>query len=224
MCPSVGQLYADSRLNKLKRGKTVLCVFVDFQKIAANIHEFQLKLSDDVECAEVRDALNFALLQLQRYFRMLHSRTQHQQQHNDSILTQSLRGLSPMTPFRDAPDRFVWRWVEVDGNNDGRSVRTSRTLPVRLDKEAVSVPAVIRVARNSDNNSLVQLIEHGKSLWYYCVGELLSSMSDSTGNCVTLLIVNITLLLYVTDTVLMLSSISRVSFFGFVFCLFSSIF
>jgi len=139
-------------------------LFVDFQKIAANIHEFQLKLSDDVECAEVRDALNFALLQLQRYFRMLRSRMQQQQQQQEeveNIVTQSLRGLSPMTPFRDAPNQFVWRWLDVDATKDVSSIRTSTTLPARLDSEAVSVPAIIQAARNSDNNALVQLIDRG---------------------------------------------------------------
>lgn len=175
-------------------------MFVDFQKIAANIHEFQLKLSEDVECAEVRDALNFALLQLQRYFRRLHSRTQQQQQ-TDSILTQSLRGLSPMTPFRDAPDRFVWRWVEVDVNSDGGIVRTPRTLPARLDKEAVSVPAVIQAARNSDSSSLVQLIECGKSLLYVYIGYLLSYVTDLIGNCMSVMLAE-RLLLCVTLSLL----------------------
>ena len=148
-------------------------MYVDFQKIAANIHEFQLKLGEDAECAEVRDALNFALLQLQRYFRMLHSRTQHhhhhqqqQQQHGESVLTQSLCGLSSMTPFRDAPDRFVWRWVDVDANRGGSSVRTAATLPAQLPAQ---LPAVIQAARNSDNNLLIQLIERGNCLWHFYI-------------------------------------------------------
>lgn len=111
----------------------------------------------------MRDALNFALLQLQRYFRMLHSRS-HQQQHNENILTQTLRGLSPMTPFRDAPDQFMWHWLDVDANSNGHSVRSSKTLPTRLADEMVSVPAVIQVARSGDNHSLVQLIERGMVL------------------------------------------------------------
>ncbi len=41
----------------------------DFQKAAALIHELQLKLSEDVECAELRDALNLALLHMQKYYR-----------------------------------------------------------------------------------------------------------------------------------------------------------
>lgn len=151
----------------------VYCMcLVDFQKIAAVIREFQLKLGEDIECAEVRDALNFALLQLQRYFRKLrshahyHHHPQQQQQHGESIFTaQSLHGVSPMTPFRDAPGQFLWCWVDAQANTSSSSVRTSLTLPAQLDREAILVPAVIRAARNSDNSSLIKLMEHGNLLW-----------------------------------------------------------
>ena len=43
----------------------------DFQKIAGLIREFLLKLSEDVDCSELRDAFNYTLLQLQRYYRVL---------------------------------------------------------------------------------------------------------------------------------------------------------
>jgi len=151
----------------------VACLLVDFQKITANIREFQLKLGEDVECAEVRDALNYALLQLQRYFRKLRNlahRPHHQQQHDESVLTQSL---SPMTPLGDAPERFSWRWVDVDADSGSSNIRTLTTLSAQLDKEAITVPALLRAARNSDNNSLVQLIEHGNSLqlMLFCFSE-----------------------------------------------------
>ena len=141
-------------------------MIVDFQKIAATIHEFQVKLDEDMECAGLRDALNFALLQLQRYFRMfrmLRSRTQQQQQqqHGESIQTLPLHGLSPVKPYRDSADQFVWRWVDVDTNNGDVTARTSATLPARLDRDSVSLPAMIQAARNSDNGLLVQLIERG---------------------------------------------------------------
>ena len=143
----------------------------DFQKIAALIHEFLLKLDEDPECAEVRDSLNYSLLQLQRYFRLLRNRNMHQSpsvqtdqsagRGSNSLLGQSLRGLSPMTPFRDAPDKFLWRWIDLESS----SVRTvGTTLPARLDKESCNVPNILRAARQSDNNLLVQLIERGSSL------------------------------------------------------------
>jgi len=47
----------------------VLCA--DFQKAAAFIHEFLLKMNEDVECAELRDTLNLALLHMQKYYRLL---------------------------------------------------------------------------------------------------------------------------------------------------------
>ena len=43
----------------------------DFQKAAAFIHEFLLKMNEDVECAELRDTLNLALLHMQKYYRLL---------------------------------------------------------------------------------------------------------------------------------------------------------
>lgn len=128
------------------------------------IHEFLLKLDEDAECAEVRDALNYTLLQLQRYSRTLRNRNSHPDRtvtngnNGAGILGQSLRGLSPMTPFKDAPDKFVWRWIDLESNNN----RTGgATLPARLDKEANSVPTVMRAVRQSDKNLLVQLFERG---------------------------------------------------------------
>jgi hypothetical protein len=132
------------------------------------IHEFLLKLDEEVECAEVRDSLNYALLQLQRYFRTLRNRNVHQSSltHPDrsatngsnGLLGQSLRGMSPMTPFKDAPDKFVWRWVDLESS----PARTGgATLPARLDKVASTVPAIMRAVRQSDKTLLVQLFERG---------------------------------------------------------------
>lgn len=132
----------------------------DFQKVAAQIHEFLLKLSDELECAELRDALNLTLLQLQRYYRSIRSRSMIIDQSinvsGSGFLSRSLRGMSPMTPFRDAPDKFIWKWVDLE---NVRSV--GATLPARLDKEESAVPSVIRAAKQGDNNLLLQLTEKG---------------------------------------------------------------
>ena len=140
----------------------LLCT-LDFQKSAALIHEFQLKLSTDSECAELRDALNLALLHMQRYYRYLRQRNKSQQEGNSvngngNILSQSLRGLSPMTPFKDAPDKFQWKWLRLD------SERLGGTLPVDLDKSFMTLPMVIQAARDGNNHMMMQLIERGRTL------------------------------------------------------------
>lgn len=144
-------------------------------------------MDEDAECAEVRDSLNYSLLQLQRYFRTLRSRNLHllstttasltngdgrsvgqqQQQNGGGLLGgHSLRLLSPMTPFKDAPDKFLWRWIDMEAIRNGAAGGSGSsgggvTLPARLDKEASNVPAVLRAARQSDNTVLVQLLERG---------------------------------------------------------------
>lgn len=130
----------------------------DFQKVAAQIHEFLLKLGDELECAELRDALNLTLLQLQRYYRSIRNRPMIVDQSinagGSGILSRSLRGMSPMTPFRDAPDKFIWKWVDLENVRSAGS-----TLPASLDKEETTIPSVIRATKQSDNNLLLQLIE-----------------------------------------------------------------
>lgn len=139
-----------------------MCFSTDFQKVAAQIHEFLLKLSDEAECAELRDALNLTLLQMQRYYRLIRSRSQFNDQTINAsngangMLSRSLRGMSPLTPFRDAPDKFIWKWVDLE---NVRAV--GATLPARLDKEETTIPSVIRATRQGDSNLLLQLIERG---------------------------------------------------------------
>ena len=123
-----------------------------------------LKLSEDAECAELRDALNMALLHMQRYYRLLRSRLQnHSQERNGTspALSQSLRGLSPMTPFKDQPDKFQWKWVNLE-----KPKLSGGTLPADLNKEMSSLPMVILAAKQGDNAMLMQLIEKGMlNIW-----------------------------------------------------------
>ena len=88
-------------------------VVADFQKAAAFIHEFLLKLTVDVESAELRDALNLALLHMQRHYRNLRAKQQNHGRGGGGFLTQSLRGLSPMTPFKV---RYLFRCTFFTGN------------------------------------------------------------------------------------------------------------
>ncbi|PAA50404.1 hypothetical protein BOX15_Mlig015355g2 [Macrostomum lignano] len=87
----------------------------DFQKTSAYIHQFLLKLDSTPECAEVRDALNLALLHMQKYYRYLRRRLENRDKDNASLSNSSLRGLSPMTPPVERPERFEWRWQDLEG-------------------------------------------------------------------------------------------------------------
>ena len=124
------------------------------------IHELQLKLSEDSECAELRDALNLVLLHMQKYYRILRNRVQKQENdrttNGNSVLGASFRGLSPMTPFKDAPDKFQWKWVNLD------NVKLSGTLPAEVKQDIAVLPKVIQAAKIGDNNRLLQIIERGR--------------------------------------------------------------
>ncbi len=127
------------------------------------IHEFQLKLSEEPECAELRDALNLALLHMQKYYRILRNKVQKFESDRASnghgVLGASLRGLSPMTPFKDAPDKFQWKWVNLD------TVKLSGTLPAEIHQDVGTLPKVIHAAKIGDNNRLMQLANKSESPW-----------------------------------------------------------
>ncbi|XP_013394393.1 inversin-A-like, partial [Lingula anatina] len=129
----------------------------DFQKAAAFINEFLLKLGEGVECAELRDSLNLTLLYMQRYYRTLRLRSQSRERtdnQNEQNLGMSVRGLSPMTPFRDVPDKFHWRWINID------SPKVSGSLP--LEGDLVTLPLVIQAAKQGDIELIEQLLEKDK--------------------------------------------------------------
>lgn len=130
------------------------CLFADFQKIAGLIHDFLLKLSEDPECSELRDAFNYTLLQLQRYYRFLRARIQHD---GDSRSAPTLdRASSSLTPYSDVTDKFTWKWVELDSNS-----RVAGTLPLHSSRENQRLPVIIRATKQGDNGFISQLLEHG---------------------------------------------------------------
>ena len=131
----------------------VVCIS-DFQKIAGLIREFLLKLSDDVESSELRDAFNYTLLQLQRYYRVLRAQSQHEA---DSGTLPSLEaGVSPRTPRSEAPDKFTWRWIELDAQN-----RIAGTLPQPSSRDSPRLPLILRATKQGNNGFITQLLEQG---------------------------------------------------------------
>ena len=133
---------------------------LDFQKAAALVHEFLLKLGYESECSELRDALNLALLHMQRYYRLLRTRMQNIDKTSGSILAQSLRGLSPMTPFKDAPDKFQWRWLHLD------NPKFANHLPADVNKDIARLPPLVQAAKDGNNEQIMQLLDNGE--FYKC--------------------------------------------------------
>ncbi|XP_025091161.1 inversin-A-like isoform X3 [Pomacea canaliculata] len=132
----------------------------DFQKAAAFIHEFLLKMNEDMECAELRDTLNLALLHMQKYYRALQSRSQEKStQHTLSL---SARGLSPMTPFVDAPDKFRWRWLNLDSSRFPSNMSVSESVNMSV------LPPIIEAAKKGDLTIMQDLIDHDPSIVNDC--------------------------------------------------------
>jgi len=129
----------------------------DFEKIAGLIHEFLLKLNEGVECSELRDAFNYTLLQLQRYYRILRARSQHD---GDVRTVLSLdRASSPLTTSHaDAVDKFTWKWVEVESSSTSR---VAGTLPLTSSRDRQRLPVIVRATKQGDNGFITQLLEHG---------------------------------------------------------------
>lgn len=132
------------------------------------MHEFLLKLGYEAECSELRDALNLALLHMQRYYRLLRTRMQNIDKTNGSILAQSLRGLSPMTPFKDAPDKFQWRWLSLD------NPKVANHLPADVNKDISRLPPIVQAAKDGNNEGVVQVLDEGMFYIWVC-SELTSS-------------------------------------------------
>ncbi|KAH9518678.1 hypothetical protein Btru_005969, partial [Bulinus truncatus] len=145
----------------LKLTETQQKIYQDFlaldtvkEKAAAFIHEFLLKLSEDVECADVRDTLNLALLHMQKYYRLIQSRSQEK---CAATLSLTARGLSPMTPFVDAPDKFIWRWVNLD------SAKIPSTMSLGDSVNYVILPSLIVAVKAGDLDLINDLIHQDPS-------------------------------------------------------------
>ena len=74
---------------------------------------------------------------------------------NGSILAQSIRGLSPMTPFKDAPDKFQWRWLNLD------NPKVANQIPADVSQDISRLPEVILAAKEGRNDRIVSIIEEG---------------------------------------------------------------
>jgi ankyrin repeat protein len=114
----------------------------DFQKVSSTVQEFLLKLPDEEASARLRDNLLQALHFLQLYYRLLQNRDKH----TDPTQWTIDHSLSPLTPFREAPDKFDWEWTSIE--NPPKSLRNSLS---RSTSESMrSLAPLLSLIKNGD--------------------------------------------------------------------------
>ncbi|CAF0704904.1 unnamed protein product [Brachionus calyciflorus] len=118
----------------------------DFQKLSSTVQEFLLKLPDEESSARLRDNLLHALHFLQLYYRILQNRDR-----NTDILQWTIdHSLSPLTPFREAPDKFEWEWLNVE------SQKVRQSLP-KIDFKAL--PSILTAIKAGNIDKVKSLLE-----------------------------------------------------------------
>lgn len=60
-----------------------------------------------------------------------------------------------MTPFKDAPDRFQWKWMNLD------NPKLTGTLPADIHKDVTTLPAIILAAKEGNVDHIMHLIDKG---------------------------------------------------------------
>lgn len=120
----------------------------DFQKTSSVILEFLLKLPDEETSSRLRDTLLHGLHFLQQYYLILQKRDKEQKPLQWTIE----RGLSPLTPFREAPDKFEWPWIDVESN------KVKQTLPKHSFNSFVNLSPIIVAVREGDLRYVKELL------------------------------------------------------------------
>jgi hypothetical protein len=126
--------------------------YPDFQKLSSTVQEFLLKLPDEESSSRLRDNLLHALHFLQLYYRVLQNRDKN----NDPLQWNIDHSLSPLTPFKEAPDKFEWEWLNVDSQKLRNSL--SKSLSVENYK---FLPQIIHAIRDGDLNTIKQIVKQG---------------------------------------------------------------
>ena len=93
-----------------------------------------------------------ALHFLQLYYRVLQSRDKN----NDPLQWTIDHSLSPLTPFREAPDKFDWEWINVE------SQKVRQSLPKGSIDNFRVLPQIISAIKEGDFNSVKQIVKQGK--------------------------------------------------------------
>lgn len=125
----------------------------DFQKLSSTVQEFLLKLPDEETSSRLRDNLLHALHYLQQYYRILQVRDRAAVA--DSVQWTIDHSLSPLTPFREASDKFEWEWISVDS----QKVRQSFSLKAFSADSLKTLPNIIVAICDGDMNTIKNIVK-----------------------------------------------------------------
>ena len=87
---------------------------------------------------------------------LLHLQSKSLEKNVQHSLSLSARGLSPMTPFVDAPDKFRWRWVNLD------NARLPSNMSVTDSINLTTLPPMIRAVKAGNVKIMQELIRQGE--------------------------------------------------------------
>lgn len=117
--------------------------------MSSTVQEFLLKLPDEEASARLRDNLLHALHSLQLYYRILQNRDRN----TDSLQWTIDHSLSPLTPFKEAPDKFEWEWLNVE------SQKVRQNLPKSSIENLKSLPSIIVAIKDGNIDKVNSLLE-----------------------------------------------------------------
>jgi hypothetical protein len=109
-----------------------------------------LKLPDEETSSRLRDNLLHALHYLQLYYRVLQNRDKN----TENVQWTIDHSLSPLTPFREAPDKFEWDWI----NAESQKVRL--TISKTIDNFK-TLPEIIVSIRDGDFETIKKIVKQG---------------------------------------------------------------
>ena len=82
---------------------------------------------------------------------------QNRDKNNDPLQWNIDHSLSPLTPFKEAPDKFEWEWI----NADSQKVRNFQNAKGSLDNFKVT-PQILIAIKEGDLNTVKNIVKQGK--------------------------------------------------------------
>ena len=84
---------------------------------------------------------------------MLKTRTDEQLRDSVNLSSSLSRGLSPITPFRDAPDRFQWKWVNLENPSIANLTRS-----LSSSEDFSNIPHILQATKVGDIQTVHRIL------------------------------------------------------------------